>query len=389
MPIFRTKLKQLRDADVRFISLVDRAATRIPFRVLKREKENEMGIDLTRVFKSDGKEVAKPFVSAIVVFAQKNEDAAKQVRDAIEKHGFRIDRVQKADGDETLVFAQTDAPKEVQLVRLSDQSLVSVANFQIPSGWMGDQIEEHGFFPDLKLATQNLYDEMLKVAKSDTPQDHAQAALTSYAQYMEQMITLPVEAFQLDEAIAEIVKKCSCEDKKEDEEPVKEDVKTEDVVKADKKSPKLPPKLAGESEAERKKRLKSHPPSEMAPADEEDDQKGPPEEASPAEDEETKKADSGIKDILGALKALNDSTTAQFTTLTTKLEGVVTEQASQKKVLDDVVQKADTLGATLKGTVVAPVVSEDRPAGPARMRVQKDDDPRTGNFDTAFLRRRR
>ena len=54
MAKIRTKLKQLRDADVRFISLVDRAATRIPFRVLKRdEKENKMGIDLTKVFKID------------------------------------------------------------------------------------------------------------------------------------------------------------------------------------------------------------------------------------------------------------------------------------------------------------------------------------------------
>ena len=35
------------------ISLVDRAATRIPFRVLKRDKESKMGIDLTTVFKSD------------------------------------------------------------------------------------------------------------------------------------------------------------------------------------------------------------------------------------------------------------------------------------------------------------------------------------------------
>jgi outer membrane biosynthesis protein TonB len=376
MPIFRTKLKQLRDADVRFISLVDRAATRIPFRVLKREKESEMGIDLTRVFKSDG-EAPKPFVSAVVVFAQKDEAAAKQVLDAIEKHGFRTDRVQKSDGGETLVFAQTDQPKDVQLVRLSDQVLVSVANFQTPSGWIGDQIDEHGFFPDLKMASQGLHEEVMKVSKSDTPQDHAQAALTSYAEYLNQMIMLPVEAFKLDEAVTEIVKKCSCEAPKE--EPVKEEPKKEEKVAGEKMTGNPAKKVIKESEEDRKKRIKDHPPSEMAPVDEEDDQKPPPEE-------EAKKNDNAI---LAALNDLKTTTTAQLTALTTKLETVVTEQGNQKKVLDDVVKKADTLGEKLGATVVAPVVSEDRPAGPARMRVQKDDDPRTGNFDTAFLRRRK
>jgi hypothetical protein len=86
---------------------------------------------------------------------------------------------------------------------------------------------------------------------------------------------------------------------------------------------------------------------------------------------------------------MEERTTAQFTGLTQKLETVASEQAAQKKVLDGVVQKADTLDTTLKATVTAHPVPEDRPTGPARMRVQKDDDPRTGAFDTAFLRRRK
>ena len=90
-------------------------------------------------------------------------------------------------------------------------------------------------------------------------------------------------------------------------------------------------------------------------------------------------------DILKALKGIQKSVTG----LASKVEAVVTEQAEQKKTLDGVVQKADTLNTTLKATVTAAPISEDRLTG-ARMRVQKtDDDPRTGNFDTAFLRRRR
>ena len=91
MAKIRARLKQLKDADVRYISLVDRAATRIPFRVLKRDKENKMGIDLTKVFKSENAE--KPYVSALVVFAQKDETVAAQVLEAIKAHGFTVDSI--------------------------------------------------------------------------------------------------------------------------------------------------------------------------------------------------------------------------------------------------------------------------------------------------------
>jgi hypothetical protein len=357
MATIKTKLKQLRNADVRYISLVDRAATRIPFRVLKRNKESKMGIDLTKVFKSENTD--KPYVSALVVFAQKNEAAGNQVQDAIKKYGFKTDKVQKSDDGETLVYAQQEAKGETMVVRLSDQLLVTVGGLRTPEGWVGALVEENGFFPDLKLATAALHEQMALVAKSDSPQEDAQAALEHYGSYLQQMFVLPSNAYALDEAIGEVIKKCSCEEKTE----VMDETKTEVTKESE------------EDEAARKKRQKSHPPAEMAPADEDADQEPPP------PDEDAKKADVAI---LAALKDIGTTVAG----LSTKLETVVTEQASQKKVLDEVVQKADTLGTKLGTTLTAPPVSEDRPA-PARMRVTKDEDPRTGNFDTAFLRRRR
>jgi hypothetical protein len=240
-------------------------------------------------------------------------------------------------------------------------------------------VEKNGFFPDLELVTDELQAQVADiVSKSEAPIQDAEAALTSYAEYLTQIAVLPANCFKLNDAVVEVVKKCSCEDKKDDEE------KTE-AEKADGKSPYNETTLhsnkvkngttkAGETEAERKKRIASHPPSEMAPVDEEDDQKPPP--------------DAVKSDILTALKGIEERTSAQLTSLSTKLEAVAAEQVTQKKALDDVAQKADTLGTQLSTTVMASPVSEDRPA-PARMRVQKDDDPRTGNFDTAFLRRRR
>lgn len=374
------KLKQLRNADVRYISLVDRAATRIPFRVLKRDKENMMGIDLTKVFKSENTE--KPYVSALVVFAQKDETAAAQVMEAIKTHGFTTDRVQKSDEGETLVFAQADEPKDMQTIRLSDQLLVNVANLKVPTGWVGEMVKEQGFFPDLKSATAALHDQLQDiVAKSETPQPDAEAALISYASYLNQMAILPTNCFKLDEAITDIVKKCgenpNTEVTTESESEAKEQKEVEAVVEkgAGKTKEDAAKATKTETEAERMKRVKSHPPSEMAPKDEEDDQKPPP--------DAVEKKDSGA--IIAALKSIE----AKVTGLATKLETVVTEQTAQKKVLDDVVQKSDTLASTLKTTVTAMPESEDRPSGSSRVRIQKDDDPRTGNFDTAFLRKRR
>lgn len=351
MATIRAKLKELRDGDVRYISLVDRAATRIPFRVLKRDKEKAMGIDLTKVFKSE--QTVTPHVSSLVVFAQKNEDAAKQIEAAIKTHGFITDRVQKSDEGETLVFAQSDQTDDAVVVRLSDQTLVSVAGLQAPEGWMGAWIEEHGFYPDVALATAELHEQVQEVvSKSDNPQADAEAVLTSYAHYLSQVMTLPTACFKLDDTIVDIVKKCACQEKKDE------------VVK---ESPE------GETDEERAKRIKDHPPAETTVADEDDDQKPPPD---------------AVAKVEALIKEMGEKTSVQLTALTSKLDAVVTEQAEQKKTLDGVVKKSDDLATTLKATVTAVPVPEDRPNS-TRMRIQKsDDDPRTGNFDTAFLRRR-
>lgn len=358
MATIRANLKQLRNADVRFISLVDRAATRIPFRVLKRDKEHEMGIDLTSVFKRE--EPVKPHVSALVVFAQPDEAVGTQVQEAIKAHGFQTDRVQKSDEGETVVYAQGDQPKDVQIVRLSDQTLVSVAGLTVPQGWVGEMVEEHGFFPDLKLASALLHDRLTDiVTKSETPQAEVEAALVSYADYVSQMAMLPANCFALDGAITAIIQKCSCgeADTTADPEAGSETlaVSAEDPEAAKKKV--VPEGEVVKAEADPKKKVPV-----VAPV---------------------VKADDAI------LKALKDIGTT-VSGLATKLELVVAEQGNQKKVLDEVTQKADTLNTTLRATVTASPVSEDRPTGAARMRIQKvDEDPRTGAFDTAFLRRRR
>src|SRR5262245_4851414 len=91
----KVKLRELRNADVRYISLVDRAATRIPIRVTKSE-QGDSEMDLTRIFKQETVQ-AEPKVTDITVYAQKTPEATEQVRQSIADAGFSTERVQKSE----------------------------------------------------------------------------------------------------------------------------------------------------------------------------------------------------------------------------------------------------------------------------------------------------
>jgi hypothetical protein len=118
------------------------------------------------------------------------------------------------------------------------------------------------------------------------------------------------------------------------------------------------------------------------------------EEEKKKKEEDDKKAEEAKKNeksemqlVLDAIKGVETSLTAKVEDVAKKVDDVVKEQSEFKSALDGVTKKAETLEGTLKGTVVAQPKPEDRPAGVTL--VKKDDDPRTGCFDTAFMGRSR
>jgi hypothetical protein len=123
MPKITATLKELRNAEVRFISLVDRAATRIPFRVLKKD-ETEM--DLSKIFKSEP--APKAEVVAIGVFNHQDAQMAEAVKQAIADAGFSVDKVVKSEDGETLSYVQKDEEGDT-FVKLSDQVVVVTKGF--------------------------------------------------------------------------------------------------------------------------------------------------------------------------------------------------------------------------------------------------------------------
>ncbi|PWT89301.1 MAG: hypothetical protein C5B54_09135 [Acidobacteria bacterium] len=444
MAKIRAKLRELRDADVRYISLVDRAATRIPFRVLKRNnEETAMGIDLSRVFKQDQ---PKPTVIDVVVFAQPDQTLTDQVRQSIATVGFTTDRVRKAD-EETLVYPQQAAPNgsEPVLIRLSDQMVVSVTNLTPPAdGLFANFVESEGFYPGFSLATKIFHDEWLdRVQKAEQPGD-TKKLLDQYHSYVEQLLTVPEACFKADGIVNALV--AEAVQKAETETPDADESEDDDQAVVEKRGKKpaegSPEEEAEESEEEEaaedvakdkamgkrdtvEKRGKKKAPKTPAEPDEDIDDlaedaatEEPTRTKRPVADEDlddidddavsedgkrsrvdalktdggrtrkTQKCDDQTQVILAAIEKVDQKLSKRIGEVTTKVETVVQTQSAHQKALDGVVKKTETLENKLGSTVVAGAPPSDRPAERTVASVKKyDDDPRTGCFDTAFLRR--
>ncbi len=381
MAIVRTKLRELRNGKVQFISLVDRAATRIPFRVLKRE-ESAMGIDLTRVFKRD-RPVA-PEVTAVVVFANPDAGVSERVRKSIAEAGFITNRVRKSDEGETVVYAQSSDP-DGHMVRLSEQMIVVVKGLDAPKGIFSGTADDQTYYPGLDVATHILHNTVQDlIAKGDQA---GCKAVDSYGTYLHLLSSLPAACFKADHAVNVLLQKAEAEkpkpeEKKEEVEKIEPVVtkevhglqpnggsvtveKTEEVVKVECATCKGSGKIRDGNmkcpDCDAKDGTKKEDPAIVQKTD--------------------------LDQILSAIKEVDTRTQIQLSTITQKVEGVITEQGAHKKLLDGVVTKAETLESKLNTTVIASPNPADR-VTQTETAKKVDEDPRTGTFDTAFIRRR-
>jgi hypothetical protein len=325
-----------------------------------------MGIDLMRVFKGD-KPKAKPELAAVVVFAHEAPETQESVRKAIEDAGLTTKTVRKADENTTVVYTQKDHdPDKTVMIRLSDQMLVTALNVEPLKGLFGALVEKNGFVPDLPMA-MDLFAVAVQeaVTKSDDPQADIDSAYKSLGEYLKLMGSLPSAAFVAADAVQAFAVKaetpCDDEEKEQTEEEKAAKVKADaEKVEAEKTEKVTEPVKPAEKVVEK-----------------------------PAEKVVEPVAKNETAAILEAIAGLRRETKDSIKGVAAKVDAVVVEQGKQKKTLDEVVQKAETLDSKLKTTVVTPDTTEDRPAGPRHTQRKADDDPRTGNFDTAFIGRRR
>lgn len=395
--------KEMKDADVRFISLVARGANRIPFRIVKSEKESGM-IDLSKplkILKGEKPQAVAPEVVGVVVFDQGDEAVMADVRKSLTEHGFAVDKAtQNEDG--TVLFAAGDVDAEdATIVRLSEDMAVVVKGFSSYSQSLSEStnfsevMAAQGYYQGVRTACDALVYTMQNVLQKAESSADASAKvstiLSSFGTYVGALTKgLPVAAFKADLSVSEVVKSAKDKAKSKPADSVpegadeKEWAKMSDEQKAEWKAKAKAKKdeadaaaaaAAAKTEGEQGKAGdKPAGESEQAPA------AAATEPAAKSE----KSDEGGLKEVLTQLSALSEA-----------VKGVVGEvgkiAAKQEKLegqFAETARKADNATQAVKTTVVAGAGAGDEPAKGTPVK-KSDSDPRTGCFDTAFLPKRR
>ena len=213
MRVVKTKLNELRDADVTHVSLVNRSASRIPFRAMKFDQGQSM-LDLSNVrsFLGKAKKEDAPVVSAVIVMDQPKPIMDQMIAE-MSAAGLVVDKVTKND-DGSVIFAQDDKPLAgAHLVRMPNEMMLAVKGFDAysdemrKSGNFSDLMSAHGFFPSLNTAFDALYTKVQSaLCDGDDTGDvssELESDLDDFVTYVSSLIKgLPTQAFKLDNNIA-------------------------------------------------------------------------------------------------------------------------------------------------------------------------------------------
>jgi hypothetical protein len=199
-------MRRLSKADVQFVSLVDRGANRIPFRIVKRAKsgahqEQPMSINLSNpalIFKGERPQVS---VSAIVT---KDEPSAEYLA-SLKAAGFKTDVKKAEDGTFTIMQdAALPAPGTETLVRAGEGTILVMKGFKSWSDALetfSDFLNAKGYYSGVCTATDALrccLDDILSdVASPEDAAPRVEQALTDFHEYIMTLIkALPAVAFK-------------------------------------------------------------------------------------------------------------------------------------------------------------------------------------------------
>lgn len=205
--------KELTEADVRFISLVNRGANRDPFRIMK--GDNSM-IDLGRIF---ARKAAKAGVSFIAV---SKALALADAKSLVEKAGYAVDNVVEQEDGTIFVQPGFDAGDQVILYRASADVMVGLLTPSFESikkgyesyNWQSTDFKEvlatEQTIPLFHMALSALSDTFYNVIeKAETPEEAQQGVsqmLNDFAAHVQDVMrNVPVSAFKLETVIADFL----------------------------------------------------------------------------------------------------------------------------------------------------------------------------------------
>jgi hypothetical protein len=212
MPLIKTKALKMTDADVTYISLVDHGASRVPFKIIKQEKQDMgkhfAGLDIGRLFSR--KAELPPVLVGVVV---KKSDDFDDVTEHVKKSGFVIDAPEEVEG--ATIFQQEelsdDDTRTPVTIRLNEDIAVVMKGFnpynmETEDGSFADRCEAQGFYPGVRSVTEILSTAVMEaVSKAENPVEASKTVvklMDEAKQYFNSMIgALPAKAFKLESPI--------------------------------------------------------------------------------------------------------------------------------------------------------------------------------------------
>ena len=414
------ELNELTNARVRFISLVDRAATRMPFRILKRE--GDAMIDLSKmaakVLKGDRPVAPSVHVAAVTVFAQKTDEKNAKIAEAVKAAGFNVDKAVKND-DSTISFVQGDGNLEgALLVRMSDQMVLAVKGFQ-PNHPNMDGTDFAGsaaastFYQGVDSSLDVLFNKIcsaVNVAKDEGEAAGAIGKLFDGAKgYVVGLVkSLPTAAFKADIAVREALAAMNTQKDELGNNSTLPNGGVDDLLA------KVP---AGATISENdwgkmgtydklnwyvSSYNKANGQGAQAGGSDGDPKPGITVEQPAAKAEKCPKCSGAMpckehveKSAPQGVQASGDNSSNDFTAkldevlklvtgVATKVDAIEQKQAAQETQLAAAVAKSEEVAKKMTSTVIAPAPAGDNMPGSSTVTTKKSD-PRTGCFDTAFL----
>jgi hypothetical protein len=214
VPTLKLKATKMVDAKVNFVSLVERGANRIPFRIIKKEKDMTTkksafrDLDLANLFASKKGEKEKPVVIGYVTMKGDNYEAVVK---GLKEAGVDVSQPVEL-ADKSVIFKQGDVevdPEQTVVIKANDEVALIVKGFcpydmQMSYGEQAtfeEVCKAQGFYPGVRTMLDVLASSVMTLAsKADAPDEAATdiAAMFDEAKaYVTQMVSdLPVVAFK-------------------------------------------------------------------------------------------------------------------------------------------------------------------------------------------------
>lgn len=369
MPTVSLEATELEDVNVQYVSLVKRGANRIPFRIIKQEKDPMIDLDLSRIFKR-----AKAQEVRIHTLVIAKEDFSDEVSSALTEAGFSVDRVEDREDGFLLVHQVEKSDKTLVAVKLNDHVVALVPSDIRPSHVakadepeavtaFHSALRADGFEPGIELAAPYLekaISEVLAVAKTSAEASESIRALTdAYGSYVAGLAAdFDPSLFAVADAIQKMAKAKKPHKEMESPEEDATDMTEKDCAPGGKKAKK------DEDEDSN---------TESTVEKDEGKEKGKEESASASTQEDPlEKVSKQLSDLASTISSLKD-----------QMEGMGQALKAEVDALKVDVQSVSDLATTVQQTVKGTVIGAPPKGDPAHSRtVEKKES--LGCVDTAF-----